>query len=286
MPERTSPDDISYVKAALQWQYNLIGLAGAVGFAAISGSELPLILGAGMELIYLSVVPQMARFQRLVRSWKYADEKREIDARLRVMFQQIPPEMRVRYGRVDTICKDIRANYARLSSTSQIFVQEMQDRLDGLLQGYLRLLHASQSHYDYLRTTDPERIKREVAELKRTLTAEPVKVQEINRGRIEILGKRVEKFCKIKENSEVIHAQCAAIEDVLQLIRDQSVSLRDPQQVSDQLEGLVRDVEQTEMTVKEMEGILDLATPDASTTFDPLSTPQSGAAPSANRVRH
>src|SRR4051812_25233681 len=135
MPERTSPDDISYVKAALQWQYNLIGLAGAVGFAAISGSELPLILGAGMELMYLAVVPQMARFQRLVRSWRYDEERREIDARLRVMFQQIPPEMRVRYGRVDQVCKDIRANYARLSSTSQIFVQEMQDRLDGLLQG-------------------------------------------------------------------------------------------------------------------------------------------------------
>src|SRR5207237_6588057 len=119
-------------------------------------------------------------------------EKREIDARLRVMFQQIPPEMRVRYGRVDQICRDIRANYARLSSTTQIFVQEMQDRLDGLLQGYLRRLNASQSHYDYLRVTDPEKIKREVAELKRTLSTEPVKVQEINRGRIEILGKRVE----------------------------------------------------------------------------------------------
>src|SRR5258706_8651644 len=119
MPEQTSPDDISYVKAAFQWQYNLIGLAGALGFAAISGSELPLILGAGMELIYLAMVPQMARFQRLVRSWKYEEEKKEIEARLRVMFQQIPPEMRVRYGRLDTICKDIRANYARLSSTSQ-----------------------------------------------------------------------------------------------------------------------------------------------------------------------
>src|ERR1700704_6343448 len=108
--EASGVDDISYVKAAFQWQYNLIGLAGAVGFAAISGSELPLILGAGVELIYLAVVPQMARFQRLVRSWRFAEEKREIDARLRAMFQQIPPEMRVRYGRLDQICKDIRAN--------------------------------------------------------------------------------------------------------------------------------------------------------------------------------
>jgi len=286
MPERSSPDDISYVKAALQWQYNLIGLGGAAVFAAISGSELPLILGAGLELIYLSIVPQMASFQRLVRSWKYESEKKEIEARLRALFQQIPPEMRVRYGRLDQICKDIRANYARLSSTSQLFVQQMQERLDGLLQGYLRLLHGAQQHYEYLRATDPERIRREAAELKRALSSEPPKVQEINRRRIEILNKRCEKYAKIHENSEVIQAQCAAIEDVLQLIRDQSVTMRDPQQVSDQLEGLVRDVEQTEQTVKEVEAIFDLATADAGTTFNPLSTPDSGGGRRSNRVRN
>src|SRR4051794_150345 len=103
MPERNSPDDISYVKAALQWQYNLIGMGAAVAFAAISGSELPLVMGAGVELIYLSVVPQMARFQRLVRSWKYEEERKDVDAKLRQMFQQIPPEMRVRYGRLEAV---------------------------------------------------------------------------------------------------------------------------------------------------------------------------------------
>src|SRR2546425_2891979 len=80
--EANGIDDAGYVKAAFQWQYNLIGLAGAVGFAVLSSSELPLILGAGLELIYLAAVPRMARFQRLVRSWKYAEEKRGIDAKL------------------------------------------------------------------------------------------------------------------------------------------------------------------------------------------------------------
>jgi hypothetical protein len=52
------------------------------------------------------------------------------------------------------------------------------------------------------------------------------------------------------------------------------------------IDGLVRDVEQTEQTVKEMESILDLATPEAATTFDPLSTPKSsGGGPTPNRVR-
>jgi hypothetical protein len=255
-------DDISFVKAAFQWQYNLIGMAGAVAFAAISGSELPLILGAGLELIYLAAVPQMNRFQRLVRSWKYADEKKVIEARLRALFNEIPPDMRARYSRVDALCRNIRENYSRLSAATQLFAKETEDRLDGLLQGYLRLLHALQQHYEYLRNTDVERIKKEGAELERHMATDPPKVQEINRKRLEILAKRVEKFGKIRENCSIIEAQCGAMEDVLQLIRDQSVTLRDPQQVSDQLEGLVHDVEQTEQSVREVESIFELATPD------------------------
>jgi hypothetical protein len=255
-------DDISFVKAAFQWQYNLIGMAGAVAFAAISGSELPLILGAGLELIYLAAVPQMSRFQRLVRSWKYADEKKVIEARLRALFNEIPPDMRARYSRVDALCRNIRENYSRLSAATQLFAKETEDRLDGLLQGYLRLLHALQQHYEYLRNTDVERIKKEGAELERHMATDPPKVQEINRKRLEILAKRVEKFGKIRENCSIIEAQCGAMEDVLQLIRDQSVTLRDPQQVSDQLEGLVHDVETTEQSVREVESIFELATPD------------------------
>src|SRR6266700_7779414 len=99
--------------------------------------------------------------------------------------------------------------------------------------------------------TNADNIRREVAQLQKDIESNAPKVQEINRKRIEILNKRVEKHQRVKENCEVIDAQCAAIEDVLQLIRDQSVTMRDPQEVSDQLDHLVQDVEQTEQSVKE-----------------------------------
>jgi hypothetical protein len=249
--------EISYVKEAAKLQYNWIALAGIAGFAVISGSALPLLLGAGIELMYLAVVPQNARFQRLVRSWKYADEKRRHDLQLDAMFQEIPTEMRLRYADLDQICTAIRENYSRLSSTSQIFAQQMEDRLHGLMQAYVRLLHAAWQHREYLRTTDLRTVERELAQLQKEQESDTPKVQEINKKRIEILTKRVEKFKKIRENCEVIDAQCAAVEDVLGLIRDQSVTMRDPQQMNDHLESLVHDVEQTEETVREVEGIFE-----------------------------
>jgi len=278
-------DNTNFVKEALKWQYNWIGLAGAAAFAVVSGSGLPLVLAAGLELIYVAVVPQSSRFRRLVRSWQFEAEKKRIEQKLTAMFQEIPPEMRIRYAKIDQVCRTIRENYGKLSTTSQIFVHEMQCKLDGLLQGYLRLLHAEHQHLEYLRSTNKDAIKHELDLLVRTLNSEPPKVQEINKRRIEILTKRLEKFGKIHENCEVINAQCAATEDVLQLIRDQSVTLRDPQQVADQLEGLVHDVEETEQTVREVEQIFEMATPEANSPFSIAAVDNSGSGSSRTQTR-
>jgi hypothetical protein len=278
-----------FVKAALKWQYNWIGLAGAAAFALVSGTGLPIVLAAGLELIYLSLVPQSSAFRRLVRSWKYADEKRKKEINLTAMFMELPVEMRTRYSALDSICRVIRSNYTKLSSTSQMFLEQMEQRLQGLLQSHLRLLFAAHQASEYLRTTDPESIKRDLTKLQTTLKSVPPKVQEINQKRIEILTKRLEKFEKVRENQKVVDAQCAAVEDVLQLIRDQSVTMRDPQQVSDQLENLVHDVEQTEETVKQVEAVFEMATPDMEERFGPLPTASSNQDPGAtlrNRIRN
>jgi hypothetical protein len=282
--QRPGAGPISFVKEALKWQYNWIGLAAAAAFALVSGTGLPLVLAAGLEMIYLSVVPQSNAFRRLVRSWKYAEEKRRREMTLTAMFMELPSEMRSRYTTLDTLCRAIRANYGRLSSTSQMFLEQMEQKLDGLLQAYLRLLFAAQQLSEYLHTTDPESIKRDLAKLQRTMGSDSPKVQEINRKRVEILTKRLEKFDKVRENQKVVDAQCAALEDVLQLIRDQSVTMRDPQQVSDQLEGLVHDVEQTEETVRQVEAIFEMATPDSGEGLGPLPS-ESSASGTAARSR-
>jgi hypothetical protein len=272
-----------YVRAALGWQYNWIGLAGAAAFALVSGTGLPLVLAAGVELMYVALVPQSSRFRRLVRSWKYAAEKRQHQQRLDEMYRNLPIEMRSRYAFVQQVAQAIRANYEQLSASSQVFARQMSERLDGLLEGYVRLLFSANTHREYVKSINPDHVRGEIAYLEKSLAKDPPKVQEINQRRIEILRKRAAKFEKIVENRQVIDAQCAAIEDVLQLIRDQSVTMRDPQEVSAQLENLVQDVEQTEQSVREMEEIFSLTAPES----DELKLPESGGNPQQqNRVRN
>src|SRR5580704_13139986 len=140
--------------------------------------------------MYLSTVPTNSRFRRLVRSWKFDEEKRQRERSLSALFYELPPEMRARYGYLDTICRAIRQNYNRLTSTSQMFVDQMESKLEGLSQSYIRLLNSAFHHREYLRVTNCDGIRREAAQLQKELDQAPAKVQEINRKRIEILSKR------------------------------------------------------------------------------------------------
>lgn len=262
----TSPlpghEEISYVKEAFNLQYNWIALAGACLFAILSGSLLPIILAGGAELMYLAMVSQNPRFQRLVRSWKLGEALQERQVQFAEMLNSLSPETKGRYFKLAQVCGSVRANFGQLSSTSKMFLQQMDSRLDGLLHAYARLLLVTTQQQQYLKSTDPNEIKREIAALQRDMDNDPPKVQDINKKRIEILNKRVEKYQKICENQEVVNAQCSAVEDVLHLVRDQSVTMRDPQHVTDQLDNLVRDVEQTEQTVQQVEAIFGNMAPD------------------------
>src|SRR6266567_3003617 len=276
-------EDISYVKEAFHLQYNWIALAGAGAFALISGSFLPIILAGGLELMYLAIVPQSWRFQRLVRSWKLSEQQKQHQQQLNQMLRSLPPEMQRRYIHSAQVCSSIRSNFAQFSSTSQIFLQQIDSRLQGLLNGYARLLLAAAQQQQYMKGTDQNDIKREIVTLQKALSADSPKVQEINKKRIEILTKRQEKFDKICENRKVVDAQCAAVEDVLMLVRDQSVTMRDPQQVSERLESLVHDVEQTEQTVQQVEAIFNDLSPDLDGLMSLDDTPTSSG-PSRVRI--
>ncbi len=232
--------------------------------------------------MYLAIVPQSSRFRRLVRSWQFADEQRKHQQKLNEMVQNLSPEMQSRYVHCVQICGSIRSNFAQLSSQSQIFLEQIDTSLQGLLSGYARLLVAAAQQQQYLKSTGQDEIKREIASLQKTLNSQPQRVQEINQKRIEILNKRLEKFDKISENRKVVDAQIAAVEDVLMLVRDQSVTMRDPQEVSDRLDSLVHDVEQTEQTVQQVETIFSDLSPDLNGL---MSLDDSASSSGPNRVR-
>ena len=249
------PDRVNYYTEAFLLPHNWITLAAAAAFSLVVLSPFPLLAAVGLELIYLSMIPSNIRFQRWVRAHRYVRQQRRDEQKMAVMLKELPPSLRRKYSELNRMCVTIRSNYGELSPTSQLFVEQLKQTLGVLLQAYIRLLSVANQHHTYLRDVPRETILREIQQLEGSLAEEDVELREINRQRIEILNQRLGKCEKIRENARVLDAQCAAIEDVLNLIREQSLSLRDPKQINDELESLVQDVRRTEETVRDVEAI-------------------------------
>lgn len=256
------PEEPNYLAHAFKSQYNLIGLGTALGFAVLSGTLLPIIVAAGIEMVVLPLVSGSPRFQRLVRARTSEEAEEQVAARQRMeaseMLQFMPDPERQRYRVLQALTTEIRQNYKGMDSSSQMLLEQLVEKLDFLLSFYLRMRYSLTRYHNYFNSTDPERIQERIAMLDHEMKSGPERVQQIKARTRSVLLKRLERYKKAVENRDLIDAQTETVQEVLQLLRDQSYSMRDPRSITEQIDGLVSSAEETERGVKDMEEILSM----------------------------
>jgi len=257
-------EEPNFLAHAFKSQYNLIGLVTALGFAALSVSLFPVVFAAGVELIVLPLVSGNPRFQRLVRARVSQDEDQAAAQRTQKeaweMLKDLPGPEQQRYRALQGLASEIRQNYRALDSSSQMLVEELVRKLDFLLSFYLRMRYSLMRYHAYFSTTDPERMQERIAMLEHEMTAGPERVQQIKARTRLVLEKRLERYRKALENRQLVEAQTETVEEVLQLLRDQSYSMRDPRTITEQLDGLVSSAEDTERGVRDLEELMSIET--------------------------
>ena len=253
--------DINYTKEAFLNPWNLgflimamlsaFFLSGAPGTGPLF--NIVLILAAASELMYLGIVPRQERFQRLVKSQRAKElakppSQKEIYLRLTKYSQR-------RYARLRKIEKDIQSNYRKMSYASQGLLDSHLKKINGLIESYIKLLYQKERYEDSVRTGAEKEIARDIQEVRAELENQSPRVRAIKQRRLRILEQRLERFKRSKENLEIIEEQLATIEDVIKYIHEQSLTLRDPEAITFQLDTLLNEVEETEASVEEIEEV-------------------------------
>lgn len=249
-----SSDEPNYLVEAFKSQYNLIALGTALGFAILSGSALPLILAAGAELTVLPLVERLQRYQRARNRERERTQRREGERA--ALMQSLTEEERRRFHELEGLAAEIRQNYTALDPSSRILLDELVRKLDFLLAFYLRMRSSVVRYERYFATTDSRRILERIQKLEQEAGRSPERVQQIKARTKAVLEKRLERYQKALENKHVVDAQTETVQEVLQLLRDQSYSMRDPRTITEQLDSLVYSAEQTERGVRDMEDLL------------------------------
>jgi hypothetical protein len=244
-------EPINYYKEAFMSPVNLVFLIVALVAALLTGgitANLVLLFTAAAELMYLGTVPRSARFQRVVRSRRNAEQTKPPSDR--EVLRTLHRDDQKRYVRFRNIEKAIRDNFARLSYTSQGILDAHLQKIDSLLDAYLNLLQLKDRYYRFAQRTGEEEIVRAMNALRTEMAQDPPRVKAIKERRLQILEKRLDKFKKANENLDIIEAQLATIEDVTRYVYEQSLTMQNPEEVSFQLDTLVSEVEETQASVE------------------------------------
>lgn len=255
-------EDINYTKEALFNTWNLVFLIAVVALAAGLGlvgvteallPELILIFGAGAELLYLGVMPRHERFQRHVRSQKRAERQKAPSQR--EIFSQLRNRSQRRYAKLRKLKEQIQTNYQKLSYASQGILSNHVEKIDGLLDSYLELLHQRERYRDFMDSATENRILESIEALKKDMSDDSERVRSVKQRRLNVLERRLARFRKARENLEIIGAQLSTIEDAVRYIHEQSWTLQNPDEVTAQLDTLLQEVEETQSSIREIEDV-------------------------------
>jgi hypothetical protein len=281
-------EEPNYLVEAFKSQYNLIAMGTAIGFAVLSGSFLPLLLAAGVEL---TVLPLMERFQRYNRARnreKEREEKRRGEKA--AMMDALSEGERRRYDELEGLAEEIRQNYTGLDPSSQMLLDEVVRKLDFLLAFYLRMRSSVARYEEYFESTDPRRIQDRMTRLDQEIARSSERVRQVKTRTRVVLQKRMERYQKALENKQLVDAQTETVQEVLQLLRDQSYSMRDPRTITEQLDSLVSSAEETERGVRDMEELMGIGQDgflpglaDADTDADELEAETTAEPPASAR---
>ena len=240
------------------WNLTFLIVSMMVAFGvSMTGATWPfdaaLIFTAGAELAYLGMMPRDQRFRKAIRARQAAEHAKPPSQK--ELYQTLEASHRRRYVGLRKVEKTIRTNYSKLSYASQGMLDSHLKKIDGLLESYMKLLYQKE-RYEYSAQAGTElEVLRSIEDLRVDMEDDSPRVRSIKARRLKILEQRLERSKKGAENLEIIEAQLETIEDVVKYIHEQSVTLRNPEEISFQLDTLLTEVEETQASVEEMEEV-------------------------------
>ena len=240
LPGPEPGSDSSILKELVFNQYQAIILGGAAALSLIALSPVPLLVWLGGELVLLPLLDS-GRMRRLVRRRRNARARREAEANRARILDALEPSYAKRYAAMEHLCRLIEGNYQGLHGMSQVFLAEQRGKLDVILDGCLHRMLALQRYERMLSRKTPASVEGEMRALQKNL---------------ELKRRLLESYEEARGSMKAFASELDSLSSLLEVLHQNSISMRDPQAISQELDAIVRQSEDSERVVREMEALL------------------------------
>ena len=240
----------------------------------------------GLELMYLGVVPKLPRFRKMARL-KKLQQKNSADGE-KTLFQALDARAQKRFLVLKHLANLIKDNFDKLPYSSQGLLDNIRNKIKELLTNYLTLLDLHKRYQLYMDTAVENGLKKEVTrEIEEIKSLDSEKLRKTKSRRVAILQKRLKKFEIAKEKYLVCETHLETIEDAIQYIYEQSMTMSNPEEIGFQLDNLLTEVEETSQLIEDLDqDILPAFTNDweEELDFDAILSGLSGESESDNKT--
>ncbi len=244
------------LKRALVNQYQIILAAAATALSVATVSPLPFLLLLGGELLSMPFL--LERVQRRLEIQRKQDARQEETLSQEQRYEQLSPENKNRFGHFRRLIRQIQDNYKALSVASQNVLGEQVEKFDAILATALRRLWLVQKYEQMIRAFDLQRVRTDMEQLQRQLTATNVKprIREAWEQNLQIKGKLLETADRNVLNRTALLAELDSLESLLELLLQKSIAATDAQAFSTDLDDILAQAEADAASVQEMENLL------------------------------
>lgn len=220
-----------YTKEALKEPANFWGLAGFAIAAAYTGSVIPLFIAIAFEVLYMSTVPFIPAYRRLVNR----REKEQIIEMNRIkrekLIKTFSPREReaVEYLRYQK--EQIKKNYLKLTGTKQL-PANLQS-LDQRWEDFVDLLEVYRRRKQHLKSINRQAIENQLKQAIEAMESAPdEKVRRIQQTNVEILKRRLAAFDELERSVKHVEGQLQSIENFFGYLNDEIIAISTPERFS------------------------------------------------------
>jgi hypothetical protein len=238
-------------------QYQAIVLGGAALASVLTVNPLPMLLWLGSELVLLPVLDSgplrrlVARRRRDITRARAAERRTSLIASFDAAYAK-------RYSDMEEHCRMIEANYQSLSGISQAYLAEQRGKLDNILDGCLHRMLALQRYEKMPLNRKPADITREIAKLEQELAGADLndRARAALQKNLELKRRLLASYSEVGGTMKALETELDSMASLLEVLHQNSISLRDPQAIAEELDTIVRQSEASDRAVREMEALL------------------------------
>lgn len=247
----------SILRALILNQYQAIVLGGVAIVSLISLSPIPLLFWLGSELVLLPILDS-GPLRRLVQRRRTALAREEAEAARARVIASFNPTNAKRYTGLENLCRLIEANYQGLHGISQAYLSEQRSKLDMILGGCLTRMMALQRHERMLASRNPGDVEKEIEHLEEELEQPelPGRARAALQENLELKRRLLASYSEARGTMKALASELDSMGSLLEVLHQNSISMRDPQTISQELDTIVRQSEDSERAVREMEALL------------------------------